>query len=154
MPGFRFGPRESSSVSTPHEAGIVTVAGAGRRRSAGTLNSVLKQAGLKNRRAPDALPRCDRTGRTSFGAYVPDLPGCVAAGETRDEALSLIREAIEFHIEGLRQEEPACSCSFVTGEVVDVQSCLTRHGAAGSILATHSERQCAGGLIATPLDRE
>ena len=32
-------------------------------------------------------------GATSFGAYVPDLPGCVAAGETRDEALRLIREA-------------------------------------------------------------
>src|SRR4030067_1023544 len=43
-------------------------------------------------------------GATSFGAYVPDLPGCVAAGETRDEVLALIREAIEFHIEGLKQD--------------------------------------------------
>lgn len=34
-------------------------------------------------------------GLTSYDAYVPDLPGCVAAGETKDEALSLIREAIE-----------------------------------------------------------
>ena len=42
-------------------------------------------------------------GPTSFGAYVPDLPGCVAAAETRDEALRLIREAIELHIEVLRQ---------------------------------------------------
>ena len=41
-------------------------------------------------------------GQTSFGAYVPDLQGCVAAGETREEALSRIREAIEFHIDGLR----------------------------------------------------
>jgi predicted RNase H-like HicB family nuclease len=42
-------------------------------------------------------------GDTSWGAYVPDLPGCVAAGETREEVLQLIREAIEFHVEGLRQ---------------------------------------------------
>jgi predicted RNase H-like HicB family nuclease len=41
-------------------------------------------------------------GETSFGAYVPDLPGCVAAGETREEAMQLIREAIELHIESLR----------------------------------------------------
>lgn len=43
-------------------------------------------------------------GKTSFGAYVPDLPGCVAVGETREEALKLIEEAIEFHIEGLRED--------------------------------------------------
>jgi predicted RNase H-like HicB family nuclease len=42
-------------------------------------------------------------GETSFGAYVPDLPGCVAVGETRDEAMDLIREAVELHIENLRE---------------------------------------------------
>lgn len=42
-------------------------------------------------------------GPTSFGAYVPDLPGCVAVGETKNEALQLIREAIELHIESLRE---------------------------------------------------
>lgn len=42
-------------------------------------------------------------GDTSFGAYVPDLPGCVAVGETRDETMQLIREAIELHIESLRE---------------------------------------------------
>lgn len=41
-------------------------------------------------------------GATSYGAYVPDLPGCVAAAETAEEVEQLIREAIEFHIEGLR----------------------------------------------------
>ena len=40
-------------------------------------------------------------GELSYGAYVPDLPGCVAVGETCEEALSLIHEAIEFHIQGL-----------------------------------------------------
>ena len=42
-------------------------------------------------------------GETSFGAYVPDLPGCVAAAETRAEALELIVEAIELHIDDLRE---------------------------------------------------
>ena len=43
-------------------------------------------------------------GPTSFGAYVPDLPGCIAVGETREEVLTSIQEAIEFHLEGLKQE--------------------------------------------------
>ncbi|HEX9962201.1 MAG TPA: type II toxin-antitoxin system HicB family antitoxin [Pyrinomonadaceae bacterium] len=42
-------------------------------------------------------------GENSFGAYVPDLPGCVAVAETREEVLQLIQEAIEFHPEGLRE---------------------------------------------------
>ena len=42
-------------------------------------------------------------GQSSYGAYVPDLPGCVAAGETRREVLKLIREAINLHIEALRE---------------------------------------------------
>lgn len=41
---------------------------------------------------------------TSFGAYVPDLPGCVSVGETREEVMTLIREAIEFHLEGKRED--------------------------------------------------
>jgi predicted RNase H-like HicB family nuclease len=46
-------------------------------------------------------------GAESWGAYVPDLPGCIAAGDTREEVLELIREAIEFHVEGLiEQGEP------------------------------------------------
>jgi len=59
-------------------------------------------------------------GPTSFGAYVPDLPGCVAAGETREEVLELIREAIEFHIEGLRQEGQPVPPSSSTSAVIDV----------------------------------
>jgi predicted RNase H-like HicB family nuclease len=42
-------------------------------------------------------------GDTSCGAYVPDLPGCVAVGESRDEAIELIHEAIEMHVESLRE---------------------------------------------------
>ncbi|MSQ60134.1 MAG: type II toxin-antitoxin system HicB family antitoxin [Betaproteobacteria bacterium] len=40
----------------------------------------------------------------NYSAYVPDLPGCVATGLTAEEAESQIREAIEFHIDGLRED--------------------------------------------------
>ena len=43
-------------------------------------------------------------GENSCGAYVPDLPGCVAVSETMDEVRGLIAEAIQFHIEGLRED--------------------------------------------------
>jgi predicted RNase H-like HicB family nuclease len=46
-------------------------------------------------------------GPTSVGAYVPDLPGCVAVGESREEAMELIREAIEMHLESLRENGEA-----------------------------------------------
>jgi predicted RNase H-like HicB family nuclease len=57
-------------------------------------------------------------GDSSFGAYVPDLPGCVSVGETKDEVLHLIREAIQFHLEGLRENgesipEPLSSAEYV-----------------------------------------
>jgi predicted RNase H-like HicB family nuclease len=42
-------------------------------------------------------------GETSFGAYVPDLPGCIAVGETETEVKQLIEEAIEFHLEDLKE---------------------------------------------------
>ncbi len=40
-------------------------------------------------------------GPASFGVHVPDLPGCIAVGETREEAFRLIQEAIELHLLGL-----------------------------------------------------
>jgi predicted RNase H-like HicB family nuclease len=43
-------------------------------------------------------------GANSFGAYLPDLPGCVVVGETREESLQLIREAVELHITSLREQ--------------------------------------------------
>ncbi len=39
-------------------------------------------------------------GENSFGAHVPDLPGCIAVADTKEEVLDLIQGAIEFHIEG------------------------------------------------------
>jgi len=43
-------------------------------------------------------------GPTTWGAYVPDLPGVIAVGDNRDEVEVSIREAVSFHLDGLRQE--------------------------------------------------
>jgi len=59
-------------------------------------------------------------GATSWGAHVPDLPGCVAVGETREETLRLIREAIEFHIDGLRQDGLPVPAPSSEGDFVEV----------------------------------
>ena len=55
---------------------------------------------------------------TGYSAYAPDLPGCVATGETLEETEQQMREAIEFHLKGLREEgyetpEPSSSSAYV-----------------------------------------
>ncbi|MEX2238475.1 MAG: type II toxin-antitoxin system HicB family antitoxin [Dehalococcoidia bacterium] len=42
--------------------------------------------------------------RENYSAYLPDLPGCVAAGDTREEVERNIREAVAFHLDGMRRE--------------------------------------------------
>jgi predicted RNase H-like HicB family nuclease len=59
-------------------------------------------------------------GDTSYGAYVPDLPGCVAVGESREEAVKLIHEAIEAHLEMLREEGEPLPESRSTGDYAEV----------------------------------
>jgi predicted RNase H-like HicB family nuclease len=61
-------------------------------------------------------------GESGYGAHVPDLLGCIAAGETREEFLELIKDAIEFHIEGLVEAgEPVPPPSSV-GELIEVNA--------------------------------
>lgn len=55
---------------------------------------------------------------TGYSTYSPDLPGCVSTGKTREEAEQNMREAIEFHVDGLREEgitvpEPQASSSYI-----------------------------------------
>ncbi|MEO6393380.1 MAG: type II toxin-antitoxin system HicB family antitoxin [Pyrinomonadaceae bacterium] len=57
-------------------------------------------------------------GEKSFGAYVPDLPGCIAVAESKAEVLDLIQSAIEFHLDGLREDGhpfplPASSIEYI-----------------------------------------
>jgi predicted RNase H-like HicB family nuclease len=57
-------------------------------------------------------------GASSFGAYVPDLPGCAVVGETREEVLQLIREAVDLHVSSMRDH----------GDPVPEPSSITEHG--------------------------
>ena len=68
-------------------------------------------------------------GENSYGASVPDLPGCIAVAETMEEVRELIAEAIEFHIEGLRED----------GDVVPPPS---------SSLLVHSDPGVSSALVA------
>ena len=61
-------------------------------------------------------------GPSSFGAYVPDLPGCVAAGETKAEALALIREAIELHLDDLKSSGHPIPRPSSASEIVEVEA--------------------------------
>lgn len=54
----------------------------------------------------------------NYAAYSPDLPGCAATGDTKEEALKLMREAIDLHIRGLREDglpvpEPSTSAEYL-----------------------------------------
>ncbi len=62
-------------------------------------------------------------GDNSYGAYVPDLPGCVAVAETEPDVLELIQEAIELHLESMREDgevipEPTSSSTYVEVSVI------------------------------------
>ena len=57
---------------------------------------------------------------TGYGAYVPDLPGCVAVGETLGETSRLIKEAIEFHLEGMRDDGLAAPAPTSVADYVEV----------------------------------
>ena len=57
-------------------------------------------------------------GESSYGAFVPDLPGCIAVGETEQEVIELIQEAIQFHLEDLQTEgqpipQPVSKSTFI-----------------------------------------
>jgi predicted RNase H-like HicB family nuclease len=61
-------------------------------------------------------------GKSSYGAYVPDLPGCIAAADTRREVMKLIREAITLHIEALRESGQSVPEPTSKSEVVKVRA--------------------------------
>jgi predicted RNase H-like HicB family nuclease len=61
-------------------------------------------------------------GPTSFGAYVPDLPGCVAVAKTKRELKRLIREAIALHIEDMRNRGDAVPKPTAASDFVELQS--------------------------------
>ena len=58
--------------------------------------------------------------KEGFGAYVPDLPGCVAVGETKDEVMLLVREAIELHLESMKESGEPIPEPNSSSELVEV----------------------------------
>ncbi len=105
------------------KSGKVTIAGKPSLEiPPGTLRSIFKQA--CTRRLVQAGPTRMKyaivieQGPSSFGAYVPDLPGCVAVAESEAEVRSLIAEAIVFHLDGMREDgdprpEPTARVDYV-----------------------------------------
>ena len=61
-------------------------------------------------------------GEASYGAYVPDLPGCVAVGETEVEVKQLIQEAIEFHLEDLTEAGERIPMPHSTSDYIEVSA--------------------------------
>jgi predicted RNase H-like HicB family nuclease len=61
-------------------------------------------------------------GEGNYSAYCPDLPGVVAAGETEEETVVLMKEAIEFHLEGLKEENLPIPEPTVTARCIEVTS--------------------------------
>jgi predicted RNA binding protein YcfA (HicA-like mRNA interferase family)/predicted RNase H-like HicB family nuclease len=119
--GWRLDRQRGSHRLFRHETrpGSVTVAGKPNTDiPPGTLGSIRRQVEARGRAALSDYVVIYEQGPTSWGAWVPDLPGCVAAGETRAEVEQLIREAIDDHIESLREHgEPVPEPSSTAGMV-------------------------------------
>lgn len=67
---------------------------------------------------------------TNYSVYVPDLPGCVSVGDTLEEAMRMIREAIEFHLEGMMRDgepipQPSTEVGYVEIDAHQVRANLT-----------------------------
>src|ERR1700738_1022020 len=85
---------------------VVTVPGhPGKDIPIGTLKAILRSAVLEEKEEEVMkYTVIYEKGPASWGAYVPDLPGVISVGDSRDEVERLIQEAIEFHLEGMREE--------------------------------------------------
>lgn len=59
--------------------------------------------------------------KTGWAAYVPDLPGVVTTGQTREEARTLIQEAIEFHLDGLREDRQPIPPPSAEAELISIR---------------------------------
>ena len=57
---------------------------------------------------------------TGFSAYIPDLPGCVAAGATRKETLTLLREGLELHLDAMRRDGEVIPSPASIADVVEI----------------------------------
>ena len=90
----------------------------------GALDSALQECRaqeVRKARVMEYLVVVER-GTSGYGAYVPDLPGCIAAGETRREVVKLIRDAVKLHIQALRESGQSVPEPTSTSDVVRVRA--------------------------------
>ena len=100
----------------PTRPGTVTVAGhPSVDIPPGTLNNILK-AGRTEMKYLVIYEKSD----SGWGAYAPDLPGLGVAGTTLDEVKDLVRDAVEFHLEGMRQHGDSIPVPTATTEYITV----------------------------------
>jgi predicted RNase H-like HicB family nuclease/predicted RNA binding protein YcfA (HicA-like mRNA interferase family) len=71
-----------------------------------TLKSILNQAGLLKNREPTRMQYAMiiEKGDENYSGYFPDLPGCIATGKTLEELKQRMREALELHLRGMRED--------------------------------------------------
>ena len=86
---------------------------------------------------------------SNYSAYVPDLPGCVATGATIEETESSIREAIEFHLEGLREDGTPIPPPSSRVDYVEVAAQQSLEGSVRGFLlgASSAEKLCVLGAM-------
>ena len=90
-------------------------------------------------------------GEDGYGAYVPDLPGCVAAADTKDEVLALIQEAIVLHLELMQEDGLPIPVPHSVSEYVAVALCGT-HNTTFPTTTGAGRRAVAGrGILRHPL---
>jgi predicted RNase H-like HicB family nuclease len=104
MAGFWLRPRQSSSVQARFEARPRHRGGQALGRSRGWNFEQYLEAGGPQGNAVMRYAVVIEKAETNYSAYVPDLPGCVATGSSVKEVEKEIRDAIRFHIEGLKED--------------------------------------------------
>ncbi len=112
--GWRFRSQKGSHRQFVHASkkGRVTVAGRpSQEMHVKTLGDVFRQAQIEKPKKVRFLMKyaivIEKVPGSNYSAYVPDLPGCVATGETLEEVKRLMKEGIEFHLEGMREDGDA-----------------------------------------------
>lgn len=106
---------QPSSIQKSEQRNVVTVAGQTERMFWNTEGNI--EVGRTGGEVMKYTVIYER-GPSSWGAYVPDLPDVISVGETRSEVEQLIHEAVEFHLDGMREEGMAIpAASSFAGEL-------------------------------------
>jgi predicted RNA binding protein YcfA (HicA-like mRNA interferase family)/predicted RNase H-like HicB family nuclease len=101
----------------PGKAGLVTIPGKpGDDLAVGTFNEYFETGGVEVMKYLIVIEKTD----AGYSAYSPDLPGCVSTGTTQEETERNMKDAIEFHIDGLRAEGYPVSAPATCSAYVEV----------------------------------